>query len=110
MHTATLIVYAFLLLADICEALQNDEQTKDNKPNIIIILADDMVILTNFALEMYKPYLNVEEIRDPLQTFRTYSGHIETSILLRIGSDFLFLVHVHFYFKFISPKQKNKTL
>lgn len=58
LHTATLMVCAFLLLTDICEALQNDGQAKNNKPNIIIILADDMVISTNEV-----------EIRDPPELF-----------------------------------------
>lgn len=51
LHAEMLIVCAFVLLAGFSEAAtnQNDEksQTKDSKPNIIIILADDMVITIN---------------------------------------------------------------
>lgn len=44
-----LIVSALVLLAGFSEAATNQNDgiplTKDNKPNIIIILADDMVII-----------------------------------------------------------------
>lgn len=49
LRTEMLIVSALILLAGFSEAATNQNdgipQTKDNKPNIIIILADDMVII-----------------------------------------------------------------
>lgn len=56
-RTAMLFVYAFILMAEICGATaqQNNgtPQSNDTKPNIIIILADDMVISIDFALNLF---------------------------------------------------------
>lgn len=59
---AMLIVCAFILLVEIGEATtQNDgiPSTKDSKPNIIIILADDMVILIVFRFNFVISSVNL---------------------------------------------------